>query len=135
MKIKKIIDEAIETEEMVVKDNQEINLTSTKPLETIPEAINDELNIQTKPTSEVEIVEIQPSLPQKEQNQPTIEISQATPISITEDSITNNIQFTKQVIPSPITISFLKKRRSMNYNLNDLTTGQNDTPSKLNFIF
>jgi hypothetical protein len=69
------------------------------------------------------------------ENQPTIEISQATPISITEDSITNNIQFTKQVIPSTITISFFKKRRTMNYNLNDLTTGQNDTPSKVNFIF
>ena len=134
---KKIDDEVMETEEQVIVKENETNLASSKALETIPESVTDELNIQTKAIIEEEVINSQspPATQQEEQKQqspPVVEVTQSAPTTIIEDTNTNNIQFTKQMIPSPITtISILKKRRSMNYNLNDLPTNQNDTPSKV----
>ena len=104
----------METEECTqvasVREVEE-ELIISRPLEAIPENTTDTNDAKSV---DVEIIK-------------HVEAISTNPV---EDSIVN-IQFVKQINPSALpTVSILKKRRSANYNLNDLAS-QNDTPSKV----
>ena len=106
--------ETVEEKEKMEIEEKEVVPVTTRLLETIPEIVTD--NSQAKETA------IVASESQKEEdNAKTIDDS-------------NNIQFTKIVAPPPTpTASILKKRRSVNYNLNDLNPqSESSTPPKVN---